>query len=227
MSRTPNIKTGLMPRLAVSAVAVAMFQSTATLVHAADHLLCLSDLGTPLSPQPDGFADRIIWDDVQRRLRSSSIWGRMVSIGKIDRDRSSTSTCRRRCRYGRGSVEQSNLTTRQVSSRIFILLSRPSYKTRQLRRLRRVVASDDVDHAASGGESATEGSGLVASAILDGRAGVWFIIRLTIHGESLSGFKSHRIGSGRLRPSRSSTPAGFAFRHHPAEGDLVPAQAEP
>lgn len=176
MSRTPNIKTGLMPRLAVSAVAVAMFSAnnTATLVHAADHLLCLSDLGTPLSPQPDGFADRIIWDDVQRRLIVEYLGpdgldrkdrsGQIVDIDIADGGAG----------YGRGSVEQSNLTTRQVSFEDL----HPSFQTQ----LQDKTAPPVYDESSlltmwtmplRVEESATEGSGLVASAILDGRAGVW------------------------------------------------------
>ncbi|GEM_PF-6891959 len=165
-----------MSRLAAPAVVAATLAGShvGTPVQAADHFLCLSDLGTPSSPRPDGFADRIFWDDVQQRLIVEYLGpngldredrsGQIVDIDIADGGTG----------YGRGTIEHSALTIQLVSAADL----QPAFQME----LFGETIRDDREHSAlhkmwtlplQVEESATEGSGLIASVILDGRAGVW------------------------------------------------------
>ncbi len=165
-----------MPRLAAPAVVFATFigSHVGSSIQAADHFLCLSDLGTPSSPSPDGFADRIIWDDVQQRLIVEYLGsdgldrndrsGQIIALEIVDGGSG----------YGRGPVEDSTLDVQSVP----VASLEEGFQIELLGESFR----DDPDNPQflqmwtmpiDADESATEGQGLVASVILDGRAGVW------------------------------------------------------
>ncbi|MBG84569.1 MAG: hypothetical protein CMJ40_08490 [Phycisphaerae bacterium] len=176
LKRTPRNLTWPVSRLVASAMITTVWSigCVGVPVQAADHLLCLSDLGSPSSPAPDGFADRIIWDDVQQRLiveylgpdgldrndRSGQIIDIHIADGGIG--------------YGRGSLADSGMTVcdipvSRLSDDFRVELLGESFEDDPANPMK--VGMWTLPLNVEG--ASTEGHGFTASAVLDGRAGVW------------------------------------------------------
>ena len=143
-------------------------------VQGAERLLTLGDFGSPSSPVPDGYADRLLWDDV----RSCLVIHYLGRDGLDREDRSDrivhVEVVQAGHGYGRSHATENDLTVQPVnwsdlveSHQIELLDQMPELDPTQDLTLDMWTIPLVVD------EAATEGTGLTVSAILDGRAGAW------------------------------------------------------
>ncbi|MEE2908185.1 MAG: hypothetical protein VX527_10205 [Planctomycetota bacterium] len=141
---------------------------------AAEHFLTLADFGTPSQPQPDGYADRLLWDDARFCLVIH-----YLNADGLDRDDRSDQVVHIEVidggsGYGRAVAGTNGLSVRTIKGsdlledyRDELLADMPGLDPASELELDMWTIPLIVD------EIGTEGAGLIASAILDGRAGAW------------------------------------------------------
>ena len=138
----------------------------------AEHFLALADLGTPTDARPDGNADRLLWDDA----RGCLIVHYLNANGLDREDRSDQVVTLEIVEpgegYGRTPVGLAGLRVRSV----------PAESIAEAERAKLLEQDPDHDPAQpfelwtrplEVEDTGTEGGGLKATAILDGRAGAW------------------------------------------------------
>ena len=156
----------------ISGVTLGSFLWMANSVDAAEHLMALGDFGNERDARPDGYADRLLWDDTSHQLVIHYLGGggldRMDRTGQVvSINIADSGTGYGRVKPGVDGLRIESFRRDELPTGLVLDENQTSTqdgKPEQFEFWTLPLVIDD---------EGTEGEGLAGTAILDGRAGAW------------------------------------------------------